>query len=164
MAETDWSNFNFDQLKLPNLDIGSPTELSAGLDASSFNWQAPTAKAGGIPNLDDAASLGDGKPSWQTKWLGGTDANGLSSKGIIPVGMQAFSGLTSAYLGWQQFNLAKDQLAQNKKIFNLNFSNQAQNINRDLEDRQRARVASNAGAYQSVGDYMNKNSVSGKGL
>ena len=34
-----------------------------------------------------------------------------------------------------------------------------QTLNTQMEDRQRARVASNPTAYQSVGDYMNKNGL-----
>lgn len=107
---------------------------------------------------------GSGEGNWQSKWLGGTNAQGMQTNGIIPVGINALSGLTSAYLGWQQFNLAKDQLAQNKKIFNLNFGNQAQSVNTQLEDRQRARVAGGGGAYESVDSYMAKNAVQTKGI
>jgi hypothetical protein len=112
----------------------------------------------------DALKPGAGEESWQTKWLGGTNAQGMQTNGIIPVGIGALSGLAGAYLGWQQFNLAKDQMAQSKKIFNLNFGAQAQSVNTQLEDRQRARVASNPTGYQSVGDYMSKNAVKTTGI
>ncbi len=112
----------------------------------------------------DSLKPGTGEESWQTKWLGGTNAQGMQTNGIIPVGIGALSGLAGAYLGWQQFNLSKDQMAQSKKIFNLNFGAQAQSVNTQLEDRQRARVASNPTAYQSVGDYMSKNAVKTTGI
>ena len=41
-------------------------------------------------------------------------------------------------------------MAQNKREFELNYAAQKQTTNASLEDRQRARVASNAGAYQSA--------------
>lgn len=112
----------------------------------------------------DSLKPGTGEDSWRMKLLGGKDAQGNFVNGSLPVGIGALSGLTSAYLGWQQFNLAKDQLAQSKKIFNLNFGAQAQSVNTQLEDRQRARVASNPTAYQSVGDYMSKNAVKTTGI
>ncbi len=113
----------------------------------------------------DSLKPGTGEESWQTKWLGGTNAQGMQTNGIIPVGIGALSGLTSAYLGWQQFNLAKDQLAQNKKIFNLNFGAQAQSVNTRLEGRYRERAAAgeNTG-YSSIGDYMDKHGVKTKGI
>jgi hypothetical protein len=124
---------------------GAPKSTSGGWD---FN--APTQSAGfslplGNSASDSAAAAGSG---WQN----------------FSLGAQGLTGLASAYLGFQQINLAKDQLAQNKKIFNLNFGNQAQSVNTQLEDRQRARVASNSTGYQSVGEYMDKNKVSTKGL
>lgn len=150
----DWSNF-----KLPDFQsVGNPNDTPA-FNVPSLNWgglSSPVA-SGLAPN--------SGTPSnWQSKWLGGTNENGTTNAGIIPTGINALTGLTSAYLGWKQMNLAQDQLQQNKKIFNLNFQQQANTVNRDLEDRQRARVASNPGAYESVGDYMNKNKVASKGI
>lgn len=71
----------------------------------------------------------------------------------------AAQGLGSLYLGMKQYQLAKDTLATNKAQFERNFAAQQKTTNTALEDRQRARVASNAGAYQSVGDYMNANRV-----
>ena len=59
----------------------------------------------------------------------------------------------------KQYNLAKDSLAFQKDSFNRQFDVNKNLTNSRLEDRQRARVASNSGAYQSVGDYMNQNGV-----
>ena len=69
------------------------------------------------------------------------------------------SGLGNAYMGMQQLNLAKEALANNKRQFDMNYGAARTTTNAALEDRQKARVASNANAYQSVGDYMNKNRV-----
>ncbi len=138
---------------VPSLNWGAePTAMPAGVNPSIAGGANPLAANGGSPS------------PWQTKWFGGTNANGTGTNGIIPGVVGAGLGLASAWTGFQQLNLAKDQLKQNKDIFNLNFMNQAKSINTSLEDRQRARVASNAGAYQSVGDYMKKNSVNDKGI
>ena len=53
----------------------------------------------------------------------------------------------------------KTTLAEGKRQFQINYDAQTITTNSSLEDRQRARVASNAGAYQSVGDYMDKNGI-----
>jgi hypothetical protein len=152
--------------KLPDMgitdfseELGSWGRSKAG---GGFDFKASAADTS--PTSFDGLKAGAGKSSWQTKWLGGTDENGMQSNGIIPVGIGALSGLAGAYLGWQQFNLAKDQLAQNKKIFNLNFGNQAKMVNTQLEDRQRANVRGNPAAYESVDSYMAKNAVQTKGI
>ena len=68
-------------------------------------------------------------------------------------------GLFSGYLGLQQLGMAKKAFAENQRQFNLNYDAQRRTTNAALEDRQRARLASNPGAYQSVGDYMNQYGV-----
>lgn len=76
--------------------------------------------------------------------------------GPLVSGGQALMG---GYLGFQQLGAAKDKLAESKRQFELNYGAQKTLTNSQLEDRQRARVASNASAYESVGDYMKKNGV-----
>jgi hypothetical protein len=87
-------------------------------------------------------------------WLNTRDQQGVL--GPTLAGAQA---LGSLYLGMKQYGLAKETLANNKAQFERNFDAQKRTTNASLEDRQRARVASNPGAYQSVGDYMNQNEV-----
>lgn len=91
--------------------------------------------------------------------LDSIDANGNKTQGYGGLALGAASGLFNGWLGMQQYGLAKDTLAQNKKQFDLNFAAQQKTTNARLEDQQRARVASNPGAYQSVGDYMKKYGV-----
>lgn len=113
--------------------------------------------------LDTASSwfnskFGDtlGSSKW---WLGGKDGQGQTTNGAAMPIISAASGLMNAYMGMQQYGLYKDQFKFQKESFAKNFDAQRSSINSQLEDRQRARVASNAGAYQSVGDYMNKNGI-----
>lgn len=123
-----------------------------------FAGSAVNAPIGGGMNY---AGGGTGQAGPVTQWLrdqgilGTRDAQGWG--GLALGGAQALGGL---YLGMKQYNLAKEALAASKSQFERNFANQVKNTNTALEDRQRARVASNAGAYQSVGDYMNDHKVS----
>ena len=87
-------------------------------------------------------------------WDGATGPNGWGG-----LALGAAGGLASAFMGMKQYGLAKQTLAENKRQFQLNYDAQKQTTNTRLEDRQRARVASNSGAYQSVGDYMGANKV-----
>jgi len=91
--------------------------------------------------------------------LGSTDANGVRTDGWGGMAVGAASGLVNAFMGMKQYGLAKEQLAEGKRQYDANYAAQRTTTNASLEDRQRARVASNSGAYQSVGDYMNKNGI-----
>jgi hypothetical protein len=92
-------------------------------------------------------------------FLGSRDANGVQTQGWGGLALGGAQALGSLYMGMKQYGLAKETLANNKAQFERNFAAQRQTTNAALEDRQRARVASNPGAYQSVGDYMNQNEV-----
>lgn len=107
--------------------------------------------SGGTPPVNGLGNL------WGA--LGSTNEAGIRTDGWGGMALGAAQGISGAFMGMQQYNLAKKTLAENKKQFNLNFNTQRTLTNGQLEDRQRARVASNAGAYQSVGDYMQKNGV-----
>lgn len=108
---------------------------------------APAAPGGFLQDMRDVG------------FLGSTDKNGLYQQGWGGMALGAVQGLGGLYLGMQQYNLAKDALANSKAQFERNYAAQKAMTNANLEDRQRARVASNAGAYQSVGDYMSKNGI-----
>jgi hypothetical protein len=85
----------------------------------------------------------------------------LTDQGWGMPALQAGLGLFNAWMGMKQYGLAKDSFNENKRQFGLNFDAQKQTTNSALEDRQRARVASNPSAYQSVGDYMAQNGIRG---
>jgi hypothetical protein len=76
----------------------------------------------------------------------------------MPV-ISAAQGLMSGYLGMKNYGLAKDQFKFSKEMANKNLANQTKEFNGQLEDRQRARVASNPGAYQSVDAYMKEKGI-----
>lgn len=86
-------------------------------------------------------------------------ATGAQQQGWGGLALGAAQGLGNAWMGMKQYGLAKDALKENKRQFNTNYEAQRKLTNAQLEDRQRARVAANSGAYQSVGDYMNKNGI-----
>ena len=92
--------------------------------------------------------------------LGSTDTKtGLRTDGWGGMALSAAGGLFNAYMGMKQYGLSKNQMNFQKDAFERNYASQRTSLNTQLEDRQRARVASNAGAYQSVGDYMAKNRI-----
>lgn len=106
------------------------------------------------PNFNSGAKNMSG-PGANTGFFDGA----LGPNGWGGLALNAAGGLTSAFLGMKQYGLAKQTLAENKRQFQLNYDAQKQTTNTRLEDRQRARAASNANAYQSVGDYMAVNGI-----
>lgn len=121
-----------------------------GLDFSNLNF-GPTAGAPG----------GGFIPTWSQKWLTGYTDPGtqMQTPGVAGTALGAASGLLGGYIGLKQYGLARDSLEQNQEQFDLNYDASKRTTNARLEDRQRARVASNPGAYESVGNYMNKHGV-----
>lgn len=117
---------------------------------------------GSAPVLDNVTPLnmaGTGEPGASSLWesMLGNSKTGAVGWGGLALG--AAQGLGNAWMGMKQYGLAQDAFKENKRQFNINYAAQKQLTNSQLEDRQRARVASNAGAYQSVGDYMNQNGI-----
>lgn len=124
--------------------------------------QALPVDAGMLQNLMPMNNMGAGAaggPGFMQNMMGYRGADGTQFNGWGGMALGAASGLMSGFLGMKQLGLAKDQLAQGKKQFDINFGAQKKLTNSRLEDRQRARIASNPSAYQSVGDYMNKNGI-----
>jgi hypothetical protein len=112
---------------------------------------------GGMPGGGGGNSTGG--PGWLSQMgiFGGTDKNGVTTNGWGGTALSGAKAFGDMYSSMKQFGLAEDMFDNSKDQFNKNWGAQTKNYNADIEDRQRARVASNAGAYESVGDYMNKN-------
>jgi hypothetical protein len=146
-----------------------------GLD---FNWNTSTMGGDGFqagnmggyglnamgatiatPNLTGGITPPGGTNSIWDSFFTKRAADGTQTQGWGGLALGGAQALGSLYMGMKQYNLAKDSLAFQKESFNKQYENQKTLTNSQLEDRQRARVASNAGAYQSVGDYMNQNGV-----
>ena len=92
-------------------------------------------------------------------FLATTDKNGLRTDGWGGLALGGLSAASNMFMGMQQYKMAKETLANSKAQFERNFEAQKTTTNSALEDRQRARVASNSGAYESVGSYMDRNKV-----
>jgi hypothetical protein len=139
-----------------NQYTGQP-DLAASLASSPEIGGAISSVGTGAGTGSMFGSLGD----WfeNSGMLGKTLANGDKVQGWGALGLGAAQGILGGYLGLQQLGVAKDTLAANKEQFAKNFAAQQKTTNAALYDRQAARVASNPGAYQSVGDYMKQNGI-----
>lgn len=106
-----------------------------------------------------SASAVPGGGSWWDGMLGKTNMNGTRTDGWGGLALGAASSLLNGWMGMQQYGLAKKQLSEGKRQFDMNWDAQKATTNSALEDRQRARVASNPGAYESIDSYMNRNGI-----
>lgn len=139
---------------------GNFTKPGGGMDGATGNGMqfdpVSTAKFGGGGGIPATGPMGGG--NW---WDGALSTD--KQQGWASPALGAASGIFNALMGWKQYGLAKDQLAQGKKEFGLNYDAQMSTTNSQLDDRQRARVASNPGAYQSVGTYMGQYGIKPRG-
>ena len=139
----------------------SASDLFPAMSQYGLARGAPVGEFGGYTGLPEivqaqAAPVDKGLFS---NFLGRKNTDGSMDMGWGGMALGAAQGLGNAYMAMKQYGLAKQSLAENKRQFQLNYDAQKTTTNTALEDRQRARVASNAGAYKSVGDYMNEHGI-----
>lgn len=147
-------------------------------DSNSFRWgqdgmDLSPYLTGGMPQLAQAApaagapqapSIMGGLGGWLQSMGITNQYNGIGQKtgdGFGGAALGAAQGLLGGYLGLKNYGLAKDQFAESKRQFGLNYDAQMRTTNAALEDRQRARIASNPNAYQSLSEYMDRNGIRG---
>lgn len=103
--------------------------------------------SGASPNSFNTPSLSD-------------SPGGISGLQLGQLGLGLGNSLLSGYLGFQNLGLAKDQASQAQKNWDKQWSANVKSTNAALADRQKARVASNPNAYESVDSYMKKYGIS----
>lgn len=148
------------------LKSSGPGMFSSDLKTDEFNadgisMYAPNASiANYVPSaaLTQDFSAASGKSIWDNPF-GKTYINGIKTDSPVSMGMGAAQGLFSGIMAMKNYGLAKQTLAQNKEMADKNYAAQGTTTNTAFQDRQRARVASNPGAYESVDSYMNKNRI-----
>lgn len=141
-----WAGFDFENAGLSSMPSGNPLTMAAGV--------GPVAGGGSTPGFMQS--------DWWKGAFGGYDPKtGERSNGAAGAALGGVQALANLWMGMKNYGLMKKQLAFSQDSFNRNFAAQASTTNSRLEDRQAARVASNAGAYESVASYMDKNRIKG---
>ena len=157
----------------PAMNTGMPAMATPGapmgpLDAGYMNqmdMQNNLFSSGGVANAGGFSLPGQTPGGGNAGFMGGMNnflsgfAGSKEAPGWGGMAVGAATGLANAYMGMKQYGLAKETLANNKEQFQMNFEAKKGMANSQMEDRQRARVASNASAYQSPSDYMTKYGV-----
>lgn len=165
-AIPDWRTSYMPQQR--SFAVGDPVGMAApafGYETGMSGLMPTSTPLGGTPtNAQIFSDIGGQAPQGIFggigQWLKDSGAFGTrDQQGWAGPALQGVSSLANMYMGMKQYGLAKDQLAFQKDSFNKQYDANRTLTNSRLEDRQAARVASNPGAYQSVGDYMNQNKV-----
>ena len=173
MQQFDFSRPMFGSSWGQQLDLGNRVNTAGYIPMG--NYDALPQQSGGsfvAPQVNGSLSkLGNGPNDapWydRTNLLGGTrtDSTGakITDQGSLMPALGLANGAFNVWMGMKQYGLAKDQLAEGRQQFALNYDAQRTTTNSQLQDRQAARVASNPGAYQSVGTYMDANGIKPRG-
>lgn len=136
-------------------DLSSQGFASLGDIASTMGWgeaaraglgRVTTAVGDGLGQL--GTTIGNSRPVQSFLNMPGTDQLNAIAGGI--------TALNGVWNGYNQNKMAKKQFNFQKDVWNQQWGASKQQYNTGLEDRQRARVASNPNAYQSVSSYMDK--------
>jgi hypothetical protein len=155
MAGTNFLPFDFDLSGIFGGTTGGNDNGTGLVNFPGFGGGGST----GAPTTGGSGGLFGNMFSRQSLF-GGTDQNtGISTGGWAPVALGAGQAIFGALQGNKATKLAEDQFKEGRRQFDLNFNAQRQTINSQLEDRQRARVASNPTAYENTDDYLRKNRV-----
>lgn len=155
---------------MPYGSLNGSTQLGAGWGSPSYPLAPmgqfnPMESIQGItaqPQLIGTPQMGE-RGFWDSTSIDPKTGVKITEQGYGMPALGVAQGAFNAWMGMKQYGLAKKQLAEGKQQFALNYDAQRTTTNAQLEDRQRARVASNAGAYQSVGDYMGANGIRPRG-
>lgn len=152
--------------------ISLPTDYSSlGSYGMSPNFDGIGGNGMRFPGIKSSTAFGGSSLTGESgsgnfwdkiNWFDKTGVNGVKEQGMLLPALGTAQGLFNAWMGMKQYGLAKEQLAEGKRQFGLNYDAQRTTTNAQLQDRQAARVASNPGAYQSVSEYMAKNGIGGR--
>lgn len=155
MAGTNFLPFDFDLSAI----FGGTTGANQGANQSLVNFPGFGGAASAGASLGGSGG-GIGSLFSRQSLFGGTDPNtGMSTGGWAPVALGAGQAIFGALQGNKAMGLAEKQFKEGQRQFDLNFDAQRKTINTQLEDRQRARNASNSTAYENTDDYLRKNRV-----
>ena len=102
--------------------------------------------------LANAAASGGGDSWFSMSKLFGNDKQLGSIPAIAGIG----SSLMNGFLGWNQYNLAKDKFNFDKAAYNKNYANEVASYNTQIADRANAR-ASATGDFAGAQEYINRN-------
>ena len=162
-------NYPFLNYNTPGLQLGQPGGLGGIAPNTTTAYSAPTLEFGGnlqagglnptYQSIGSAMGTEIGNYGSSPSWMQSTNNWMSNNTDLLKSGVGLVTGGLGAWQGYKQNKLLEQSLATQANQFREQMDLSKQNINRNLEDRQRARVASNPTAYESVDSYMKKYGV-----
>lgn len=153
-------NFPFYGFNTPGLQLGENNGWMTNNYGTPMNTAQPFGDLGtaATTNMNYQGLGFDGLGSYQaTPYSGAGLSNWMAGNAdMLKAGVGLVTGGMSAWNGFQQNRLMRDNMNQQASQFREQMNLSKSNYNSKLEDRQRARVASNPTAYESVDSYMKK--------
>lgn len=162
-------NYPFLGYNTPGLQLGQDNWMTATTPAYQPISTTPTPFANAVQpwqndlstsmqnNTYSALGLnGDGLYSPNTAGAGGLSNWMSGNADLLKAGVGLVTGGIGAWNGMQQNKLMRQNMNMQAGQFREQMDLSKSNYNSKLEDRQRARVASNPTAYESVDSYMKK--------
>ena len=161
-------NYPFLGYNTPGLQLGQQAGLGGMPTSAPYMGGGLSMNPGGYQGLtstpsyqDIGSAMGMDMPSYTQ---GGTAFGNLGNwaaqnSDLLKSGMGLVTGGIGAWQGYNQNKLMRQNMGQQASQFREQMDLSKQSINRNIEDRQRARVASNPTAYESVDSYMKKYGV-----
>lgn len=136
-----------------------------------FDWTAAATQGmdmGSMSGMGQISPAGiNQQGGWLDSLLGGNDfstpAQNGGFMGNLATGLNTFANVANSWLGYQQYQQAKDQFRFNKALTETNLANQAKTVNQRIADRHNARKAYSSDTYQqSTEQVLSQFGVSGK--
>lgn len=158
-------NYPFYGYEMPGLQLGQSNWATSTQPAASNVSTINNASAYNSLGLNPNGSYGNYNFGTELQFsqpqgFMGQANNWLSNNAdLLKAGVGLVTSGIGAWNGFQQNKLMRENMSMQASQFREQMDISKQNLNRNIEDRQRARVASNPQAYESVQDYMKKYGV-----
>lgn len=159
-------NYTFLGYNTPGLQLGQTGGLGGMQTTQPMNIEgnfAPNMQSmGSNPSFTSVGeSMGFEMPTYAqgNSWAGNLGNWASQNSDLLKAGAGLITGGLGAWNGMNQNKLMRQNMDQQAGQFREQMDLSKQNLNRNIEDRQRARVASNPQAYESVDSYMKKYGV-----
>lgn len=159
-------NYPFLGHNTPDLQLGQTGGLGGMQTTQPMNIEgnfAPNMQSmGSNPSFTSVGeAMGFEMPTYAqgNSWAGNLGKWASQNSDLLKAGAGLITGGIGAWNGMNQNKLMRQNMNQQAGQFREQMDLSKQSLNRNIEDRQRARVASNPQAYESVDSYMKKYGV-----
>lgn len=157
------TNYTPLQFNMPNQGLGGNSMANTSFGIPSVSPMMTPDQSTMVANTTGAPSTFDSLSSWGANTFNrGSMFGNATQSGWVQPTTQALGALAQGWLGFQNLDLAKEQLAFQKDAFAKNWGNQVQLTNQQLYDQAQARSIGQTGQglTQSKDEFIKEQGVS----